>query len=143
VTAPGGNIFSTPNGDKYGLMSGTSMAAPHVSGGAALLFERIEDLNLTGRDRVDYAKNLMTNTANPVVLAEGQFVSPRRQGAGLMQLHDALATRVMVTNKITGLGTVALKEINNQFTMTLTADNLSDQPAEFKVVVNVQVDAVT
>ncbi|ETP67636.1 hypothetical protein G159_16180 [Planococcus glaciei CHR43] len=144
ITAPGGNIFSTLNDDKYGLMSGTSMAAPHVSGGAALLFERIKELDFNGRDRVDYAKNLMTNTANPVVFKEGQFVSPRRQGAGLMQLHDALSTRVMVTNKITGLGTVALKEISNdQFTMTLTADNLSGQAAEFQVAINVQVDAVS
>ncbi|WKA50239.1 S8 family serine peptidase [Planococcus liqunii] len=144
ITAPGGNIFSTLNNNEYGLMSGTSMAAPHVSGGAALLFERLKDLNLSGRDRVDYAKNLMMNTANPVEFAKGQFVSPRRQGAGLMQLHDALATRVMVTDKITGQGKVALKEIEgDRFTMTLTADNLSDQPAEFKVAVNVQVDAVT
>jgi subtilisin family serine protease len=37
VAAPGVDILSTLPGNKYGLMSGTSMAAPYVSGVAALL----------------------------------------------------------------------------------------------------------
>jgi len=40
VAAPGSNIYSTLRGDKYGNMSGTSMAAPHVAGLAALLIAR-------------------------------------------------------------------------------------------------------
>lgn len=141
VTAPGGNIFSTLNGDKYGLMSGTSMAAPHVAGGAALMFQRIEELGLQGRERVQFAKNLLMNTARPVDFAKGQFVSPRRQGAGLMQLHDALSTDVMVTNKATGDAKVALKEINNnKFTFTLKAENFSDKAATYDVDVDVQTD---
>ncbi|MGB6408710.1 MAG: S8 family serine peptidase [Planococcus donghaensis] len=141
ITAPGGNIFSTLNNDSYGLMSGTSMAAPHVSGGAALIFQRIEELGLEGRERVQFAKNLLMNTANPVEFDKGQFISPRRQGAGLMQLHDALSTNVMVTNKATGDAKVALKEIaNNKFTFTLKAENFSDKAATYDVAVNVQTD---
>ncbi|WKA54031.1 S8 family serine peptidase [Planococcus shixiaomingii] len=144
ITAPGGNIFSTLNNDQYGLMSGTSMAAPHVSGGAALLFQRLQDeLKVDGVDRVQYAKNLMMNSANPVEFAEGQFVSPRRQGSGLMQLHDALSTDFMVTDKATHEAKVALKEINNdQFSFALVAENFSDSSATFNVAVNVQVDKV-
>lgn len=143
ITAPGGNIFSTLNNNEYGLMSGTSMAAPHVAGGTALVYQRVDaDFGLTGAERVQFAKNLMMNTANPVELAEGEFVSPRRQGAGLMQLHDALSTDVMVTNADTGEAKVALKEISNdQYSFTLTAENFSDEAAEFAVDVNVQVDA--
>jgi len=37
LAAPGENILSTIPGNNYGLASGTSMAAPHVSGVAALL----------------------------------------------------------------------------------------------------------
>ncbi|WP_142827175.1 S8 family serine peptidase [Planococcus soli] len=141
ITAPGGNIFSTLNNDDYGLMSGTSMAAPHVAGGTALMFQRIQELGLEGRERVQFAKNLMMNTSNPVEFAKDQYVSPRRQGAGLMQLHDALATDVMLTNKATGDAKVALKEITgDKFTFTLEAENFSDEAATYAVDVNVQTD---
>ncbi|MGE6414532.1 S8 family serine peptidase [Planococcus kocurii] len=143
ITAPGGNIFSTLNDNDYGLMSGTSMAAPHVAGGTALIFQRIEELGLAGRDRVEFAKNLLMNTANPVELVAGQFVSPRRQGAGLMQLHDALSTDVIVTDGATGDAKVALKELTkNQLTIKLQAKNFSDTAATYAVTVNVQTDAI-
>lgn len=46
VFAPGVNIFSTlPGGNKYGNASGTSMAAPVVSGLAALLLSYFPDLS--------------------------------------------------------------------------------------------------
>ena len=40
VTAPGDTIMSTFIHDDFGMMRGTSMAAPHVSGVAALVLER-------------------------------------------------------------------------------------------------------
>lgn len=40
IAAPGEQIFSTISNDKYGLMSGTSQAAPQVSAVASLLFSK-------------------------------------------------------------------------------------------------------
>ncbi|WP_284138989.1 S8 family serine peptidase [Virgibacillus sp. LDC-1] len=141
ITAPGGQILSTLNDNEYGLMSGTSMAAPHVAGGAALILNRTEEeFGLEDEERVLRAKNLMMNTAK-IVDFEGTHVSPRRQGAGLMQLHAALSTPVMVTETETEEAKVALREIKeNTVTFALTAENFTDQAATYQVKANAQTD---
>lgn len=48
IAAPGANIWSTLPGASYGPLSGTSMAAPHVSGVAALVWSFDPTLTNTG-----------------------------------------------------------------------------------------------
>ena len=60
ISAPGVNIYSTLPGGGYGYSNGTSMAAPHVAGIAALL--RQADSNLT----VDEIEEILTQTATPL-----------------------------------------------------------------------------
>ena len=57
VTAPGVNIFSTVPNDGYAFYSGTSMAAPHVAGIAALL--------------KSYDKGLTTNQIESLIIGSG------------------------------------------------------------------------
>ncbi|MGN7297126.1 S8 family serine peptidase [Ferdinandcohnia sp. SAFN-114] len=141
ITAPGGQIYSTADHNEYQTMSGTSMAAPHVSGGSALVLERVDqEFGLQNADRSKFAKKLLLNTAKPVEF-DGALVSPRRQGAGLMQLHAALSTPVTVTDSTTGEAKVALKEVKgNTVTFTLTAENHSDEAVSYEVSANAQTD---
>ncbi|MFD2044474.1 cell wall-binding repeat-containing protein [Ornithinibacillus salinisoli] len=149
ITAPGGNILSTFNDDQYGSMSGTSMAAPHVAGGSALVLQRVDDqFELEGKDRVQMAKNILMNTAEPVMdkgtinemFGTENPYSPRRQGAGIMQLHKAISTPVVVTEANSGEAKVALKEVNDQISFTLEATNYSDEAVTYDVAANVQTD---
>jgi thermitase len=61
VAAPGSSIHSTMRGNKYGNMSGTSMAAPHVAGQAGLLWAYLGTSTAPSvvRERIQ-------NTADPV-----------------------------------------------------------------------------
>ncbi len=61
VFAPGVNIYSTlPGGNKYGAMSGTSMATPVVAGVAALILEYFPDLS------AEQVKYVIDHSAAPV-----------------------------------------------------------------------------
>ncbi|WP_010676931.1 cell wall-binding repeat-containing protein [Bacillus timonensis] len=150
ITAPGGNILSTFNDDQYGTMSGTSMASPHVAGGSALVLQRVQEefAELEGKAKVEMAKKILMNTAKPVrdqgtINTMFEFdnpYSPRRQGAGLMQLHAALSTPVVVTEKEKGEAKVALKEVGDKFNFTLEAKNYSDEAVTYDVAANVQTD---
>ncbi|WOD63455.1 S8 family serine peptidase [Niallia taxi] len=149
ITAPGGQIYSTLENNQYGMMSGTSMAAPHVSGGSALVLERVDnEFGVTGFERVRIAKNLLMNTAEPVKdigTVNSAFewdnpYSPRRQGAGLMQLHSALQSPVMITENKTKEAKVSLKEVGNKFSFTLNVENFSDSAVNYDVTANLQTD---
>ncbi|GAB3430816.1 S8 family serine peptidase [Actinophytocola sediminis] len=83
LTAPGVGIIAARAGggsaDPYVAMTGTSMAAPHVAGAAALLRQQHPDWNW--RD----IKNTLMTTAD----AKVAFPAPNAEGAGLLDLPDA------------------------------------------------------
>ncbi|MEG1139410.1 MAG: S8 family serine peptidase [Lachnospiraceae bacterium] len=101
ITAPGGNIYSATDKGTYGLMSGTSMAAPHIAGVAALIKQALLEKGIqlpVGelRKRVDA---LMMSTAIPVLYneKEGTPYSPRLQGAGLVNAYSSVTSNAYLT----------------------------------------------
>lgn len=136
ISAPGGMIYSTQNDDGYTNMSGTSMAAPHVSGGIAIVAQRLrEDATFgfpTMTAKTELAKTLLMNTAEPFADPNGNLYGVRQQGAGLMKLAYALENDVTVLNE-NGKPKVEFGEVSkSNIKVTLTLKNYGDKPLTFK-----------
>lgn len=139
ITAPGGNIYSLQNDNGYGTMSGTSMAAPHVAGGLALVQQYLDSEEglakfgtLTNEARALMAKNLLMNTAKPGMDSFGDTYAVRAQGAGMMDLLGAVTTDATLVNRYNGLAKVELSDFEGtSFTLPLTLKNYSDKEKTF------------
>ncbi|MEU4226803.1 S8 family serine peptidase [Nonomuraea sp. NPDC026600] len=84
VTAPGVDITAAAVGGGYRVMSGTSMASPHVAGAAAILAQRHPDW--TGAQ----LKSALIGSAAPV-----QDATLYQQGTGTIDLVRALRQQVV------------------------------------------------
>jgi subtilisin family serine protease len=83
VAAPGDSVGSARPGGTFGELSGTSMSAPHVSGGAALLRQRHPAWTPA------QVKSALVLTGAPVRGGGGGEVSPLREGGGRVDLVRA------------------------------------------------------
>ncbi len=81
LAAPGGAILSTYPTDQYAPQSGTSMAAPHVAGAAAVIWSTYATLS---REQVRDAIRAGV-TANATTLG-----APNAYGAGILNVDSAL-----------------------------------------------------
>jgi minor extracellular serine protease Vpr len=104
IAAPGGSIRSTWPVEKgsYAIVSGTSMASPHVAGAAALY------LQAHPRTRARDVGAILQNSSDPVVWsgapALGYLDHVARQGAGLLDIDDAILATTAVTPGKLSLG---------------------------------------
>ncbi len=85
VSAPGVNVLSSVpvSEGTWELLSGTSMATPHVAGAAALLKERHPSWT------VAQIKSALEQTGDPVKSPSGAEVLSTREGGGLIDLTRA------------------------------------------------------
>ena len=118
VAAPGVAILSTENGD-YSQLNGTSMAAPEVSGVAALV------LSLSPNATAAEVRDAILKSADPLTSLQGKVLSGGRLNAYQAVLIDTMAPQATITSapSVTSTGGTTY-----QFSVTI-ADNRGLNPS--------------
>jgi lactocepin len=117
IAAPGGGIWSTvPLAmGGYANYSGTSMSSPHVGGAAALIKQAHPDWTPA------QVKAALMNTATLLTdPTTGLPYSPRLQGAGRINVYNALLTPVFVTDNTTNYPAEPLGDTDSTTSKTFT-----------------------
>jgi subtilisin family serine protease len=129
VTAPGVSTVSTASGtgNSFQILSGTSMATPHVAGVAAL----VKQANPTWS--VADLRAAVVQTASPSMLAD---YTPHNEGAGLVQAVGATTTQAVVRLPSESLS-FGFADLLNNFSSTqqVTVHNAAPKTVQFNISV--------
>jgi subtilisin len=128
LSAPGVNINSTTIGGGYGIDSGTSMAAPHVTGVAALIYStNFSDVDGDGvRDNKD-VRIILQNSAKDL----GNPGKDDTYGYGLVDIQAAVLGITVVKpvlTKITVSPSIATLNVNGTQLFNATALDQNNTP---------------
>jgi subtilisin family serine protease/Ca2+-binding RTX toxin-like protein len=112
--APGSDIYSTTPGNTYSTYSGTSMATPHVSGAAALLWSQ----NPTWT--AQQVKTALMNTGDSLASLAGKTVSGKR-----LNVYNALAASNLPSVTVSVSPTSVQEDGTTNLVYTFTRTNLN------------------
>lgn len=150
ISAPGGMILSSYPSEEQGKSeyvynSGTSMSAPHMTGVTALMNEYLNTngIKLEYLEKVQRIENMLMSAADIIYQPDGVPTSPRAQGAGLVNVKNAMKTPVIIIGD-NGKTKLSLKEITETFDLEFTLKNLTDTAVTYDTVtINVIADKAT
>lgn len=91
LVAPGVFVNTTTLGGKYNLTSGTSIAAPHVTGAVAMLLQKYPNLDPSS------IMSLITTTTDPITDAYGNVVPIEVAGSGRLNVTRAESANLIIT----------------------------------------------
>jgi len=161
ITAPGGGVKSL-NGyhkedsstyagghDAYELMSGTSMAAPQITGISAVIGEYYAENGIqtkTGLPLRKFAQSVLMSTATPVLEAEsGAYYSLLKQGAGLANVDAAVSAKTYILMNEDATASYADGKVKAElgdrperdgvYSFSFTVNNLTDKDVTFEAPV--------
>ena len=144
ITAPGGNIKSATFNNGYTTKSGTSMAAPYVSGAMAVVKQYVEQQNYANSEtaKAELVSDLLMSTADLVMAGTAPY-SPRKQGAGSVNIAAATAAKAYLTAEDgtrpkVELGDDARK--SGSYTVKFQLHNLSDENLTYTLGGYIQAD---
>ena len=144
ITAPGGNIKSATFNNGYTTKSGTSMAAPYISGAMAVVKQYVEQQNYANSEtaKAELVSDLLMSTAD-LVMAGAAPYSPRKQGAGSVNIAAATAAKAYLTAEDgtrpkVELGDDAQK--SGSYTVKFQVHNLSDENLTYTLGGYIQTD---
>ena len=148
ITAHGGTIKSAVPGGGYDELSGTSMASPNLCGIVVLIRQYLKD-TYPGLNPVEYSKlcnQLLMSTATIVKNQEGNPYSPRKQGAGLASLYNAVTTKAII--EVEGQDRPKLelgddKKRTGVYTLEFSVRNISSDTLNYTVSLDSMTESVS
>lgn len=140
ITAHGGSIKSAIPGGGYDELSGTSMATPNLCGIVVLIRQYLKEKypEKSVKEISVLTNELLMSTATIALNEDGNPYSPRKQGAGLASLDNAVTTKAYITVDDSDRTKLELGDDPKRtgiYEMKFNVENLSSETLEYDLSV--------